>query len=369
MATGLMMKAVTCSNYGDATTVLDINNTYDRPKIGDGQCLIKVMASSMNPIDWKLMKGDYKMIVKKSFPFIPGSDIAGVVEQCGKDVKRFKVGDAVFGDIGLGGAMAEYAPADENCIAMKPPSLSFAEAACIPLAGLTAYQALHVHAKVEKGQKILIIGASGGVGHLACQMAKIAGLNVTGVCSGDSCEMVKSLGADKCIDYKSENWGATLKGQEYNVILDCVGGYETWVQADQNVLAKGGIFVTTVGDEPNNPATVGTIASGAATVMARKIKSNFGEHHRYEVMLKYNGKPEELDAMRAMCETGKLKPKIEKTFSMTKENVLTMFKESEMGNTKGKLCLLVRDDAMGDTSSMGGALKGMGQTSSSDWKM
>lgn len=366
--TGLTMKAVVCNNYGPANSVLDVNDNMERPKIGNGQVLIKVMAASINPFDFKLMHGDYSMMIKKTFPMIPGCDVAGTVEQCGKDVKRFKVGDQVFADIGLGGAMAEYAPADENCVAIKPSSLSFAEAACLPLAGLTAYQALHIHAKVQKGQKILIVGASGGVGHLACQMAKIAGMNVTGVCSTESTQFVKSLGVDKIIDYKQENWGTALKGQEYNCILDTVGGYESWVQADQNVLAKGGIFVTTVGDEPNNKATVGTVASGAATVMARKFWSNFGEHHKYEVMLKYTGKPEELDAIRAMCDSGRLKPHIEKTYNLNRASVLEMFQTMEQQKTNGKLCLTIMNEG-GQSMMGGGSLKGQTSTStSSDWK-
>jgi NADPH:quinone reductase-like Zn-dependent oxidoreductase len=223
-----------------------------RPVPGDGQMLIKVRASSVNPAEWYGISGQPYLIRLDSGIGAPersrvGFDMAGVVEAVGPNVTTFKPGDEVFG--GVGGALAEYVIAREKgAVVHKPASLSFEEAAGIPIAAITALQGLRDHGHLAAGQKVLINGASGGVGSYAVQIAKALGAEVTGVCSTRNVELVRSLGADHVVDYTKGNFidGTT----QYDVILDNVGNHSYFDLAA--VTRPAGIIVT-VGGSKKNP--------------------------------------------------------------------------------------------------------------------
>ena len=194
----------------------------DRPVPKQNQVLVKVHAASVNPLDWHLLRGEPFLVRFMGFGLfkpksqILGADIAGRVEAIGSNVTKFKVGDDVFGG-GMGG-FAEFACMREDKLVPKPAALSFDQAAAVPVAGLTALQALRDHGKIQSGQSVLINGASGGVGTFAVQIAKAYGARVTGVCSGRNVEMVRTIGADDVIDYTKEDFSKS--GKKYDLILD-----------------------------------------------------------------------------------------------------------------------------------------------------
>src|ERR1043166_5570982 len=219
------MKAIVYHAYGSAD-VLKLED-ISKPIPKDDQVLIKVRAAALNPLDWRMMGGvplPFRIMMKMATPTAEravgiGRDVAGIVEAIGKDVTQFKVGDEVFGTCEA--AVAEYASAKEAGLAAKPAALSFEQAASIPVAGLTALQGLRDKGRVQAGQQVLINGAAGGGGNFAVQGAKTLGADVTGVCSGANVEMVRSIGADRVIDYTQEDFTKGAEG--YDVILECVG--------------------------------------------------------------------------------------------------------------------------------------------------
>ena len=214
------MKAIVHPRYGsDALEFREV----DRPEIEDHQLLVRVHASSVNPAEWYRVHGPLFVRVGTGLrrPKSPtvGADLAGRVEAVGRDVKEFQPGDEVFGT--SGGSWAEYAAAREPRLVRKPANVSFEEAAAVPIAALTALQALRDHGRVERGHKVLINGASGGVGTYAVQLAKSFGAEVTGVCSTRNVELVRSLGADDVVDYTQEDF--TRRGDRYDLMLDIAG--------------------------------------------------------------------------------------------------------------------------------------------------
>ncbi len=221
------MKAIVYTQYG-SPDVLHLQEV-EKPTPKENEILVKVHAASANPADWHTMRGEPFLARLVNGLFKPknprlGADLAGTVEAVGKNVTQFKVGDAVFGELSLSGmgSFAEYVCADENtALALKPTNLTFEEAAAVPLAAFTALQGLRDAGHIQAGQKILINGASGGVGTFAVQIAKSYGAEVTGVCSGRNFEMVRSIGADHVIDYTREDF--TKTGQQYDLIYCAVG--------------------------------------------------------------------------------------------------------------------------------------------------
>jgi NADPH:quinone reductase-like Zn-dependent oxidoreductase len=217
------MQAIVRTKYG-SPDVLHLQEV-EKPAPKDNQVLIKVHAASGNPLDWHLMEGApflarFEEGLRKPKHQILGADIAGTVEAVGKDVTQFKPGDEVFGDLTVGG-FAEYVCARETLLALKPSNISFEQAAAVPVAGYTALQGLRDKGQIQSGQKVLINGASGGVGTFAVQIAKSFGTEVTGVCSTRNLEMVSAIGADHVIDYTKEDF--TRTGQKYDLIFDAVG--------------------------------------------------------------------------------------------------------------------------------------------------
>src|SRR5437588_3333411 len=256
------MKAAIYTSYGPPEVVRVAE--VEKPVPKDDEVLIKVRAASINPLDWRLMKGEPRVIrimakLLKMGGGRPGVDVAGEVEAVGPNVKQFKPGDAVFG--GCRGALAEYAIARESGIAMKPDSVTFEQAASVNVAGLTALQGLRDKGKIQRGSKVLINGAAGGVGTFAVQIAKWLGAEVTGVCSTRNVDMVRSIGADEAIDYTQHDF--TTSNQRYDVILDCVGNHS--FSECRRVLNPEGRFVM-IG-APHDVSLMGLLAPMIKTIL------------------------------------------------------------------------------------------------------
>ena len=216
------MKAVVYYKNG-SPNVLNLVE-IDKPTPADNEVLLKVRAASVNPLDWRTMRGGpfiFRLLDRSSKMKRPGVDVAGIVDAVGKNVTCFKSGDAVFGC--CKGSFAEYACAEESKVALKPESVSFEQAASAPIAALTALQGLRDHGQIKPGQKVLINGAAGGVGTFSVQIAKSFGAEVTGVCSTRNVEMVRSLGADRVIDYSREDF--TSSADRYDILLDNQGNH------------------------------------------------------------------------------------------------------------------------------------------------
>jgi len=236
------MKAIIYTKYGSPDVLQFIE--VERPTSMDDEILVKVHAASANAADWHLMRAEpflarFANGLLKPKNIRLGADLAGRVEAVGKNVTKFQVGDDVFGELPLDGlgTFAEYVSTTEDALALKPARLTFEQAAAVPLAGFTALQGLRDKGKIQAGQKVLINGASGGVGHFAVQIAKSFGTEVTGVCSTRNLDMARSIGADHVIDYTKEDF--TRTGQRYDLIFDAVGNRS--VSDYKRALAPNGI--------------------------------------------------------------------------------------------------------------------------------
>ncbi|MEN6334935.1 MAG: NADP-dependent oxidoreductase [Phycisphaerales bacterium] len=238
----VVMKAVRIHEYGGPEVL--VYEDAPRPQVGHDDVLVRVHAAGINPVDWKVREGYAKDRIKLQFPAILGWDVSGVVEEVGPGVSRLKVGDEVFSrpDSSRDGAYAEYIAIRESLVALKPKSLDHVHAAAVPLAAMTAWQALFDSAGLARGQKVLIHAAAGGVGSFAVQLAKWKGAYVYGTASARNQDFLHSLGADSAIDYQSVAFETVV--QDVDVVLDPIGG-ETQ-ERSWSVLKKGGILVSIV---------------------------------------------------------------------------------------------------------------------------
>lgn len=235
------MKAAYINRYGKIDDVqLD---EQPKPSISKDSVLVKVHAVSINPLDLRVLEGEFKAILPVKFPFILGNDFAGVVAQVGSNVTQFKVGDEVYAKTDLNGAFAEYTIVQQSSLALKPQNISMEHAASLPLVALTAWQALVEIAKVKSGQKVLIHAGSGGVGSIAIQLAKHLGATVATTTSGKNTRWVRELGADIIIDYKTMDFEQELK--DYDVVLDTQGGKT--LEKSLNVIKRGGRIISISG--------------------------------------------------------------------------------------------------------------------------
>src|SRR6266513_1136521 len=326
------MKAVVYTNYGspDVREIRDVK----KPVPNDDQVLVKVRAASLNPLDWHYMEGTpYIMramgtgLRKPKSPRL-GVDLAGQVEAVGKNVPEFKPGDEVFGT-GGGAAFAEYVCARKTKLVLKPANITFEQAAAVPIAALTALQGLRDKGHVQPGQKVLINGASGGVGTFAVQIAKSFGADVTGVCSTRNLDMVRSLGADHVIDYTKEDF---MKSNErYDVILDNVGTQP--LSGFRRVLKPNGILVMVGGGGPNDGKWIGP--------MARPIKAMLVSPFTSQKMGMMLAEPnqKDLNLVAEMMESGKVKPVIDRTYPLSQIREAMAY--LEQGHARGKVIITV----------------------------
>ncbi len=309
------MKAAVIYRYGspDVFQVAEI----DRPPIKPDQMLVKVHASSVNPIEWKMRKGMLKLLTGSKFPIVLGFDVSGEVVEIGEQVTRFKLGDLIYSrmDQLTGGAYAQYAAIAEKAAALKPTNMSHQEAAAVPLAGMTALQAIRDEGEFKAGQKVLINGASGGVGTYAVQIAKVLGASeVTGVCSGKNADLVKSLGADSVIDYTQQDF--TKGSTQYDIVFDVVGNLS--LSECKPVLQPQGIYVTT------QPYPGNYLKSFLSALLP-------GQKYKV-ILLKTNS--EDLKYLKAQIEADKVRSVIDKTYPLAQIADAHTYAEDE--HTVGK---------------------------------
>jgi NADPH:quinone reductase-like Zn-dependent oxidoreductase len=280
------MKAIVQTEYG-SSDVLSLQEV-DKPVVPDNGVLVQVRATSVNAGDWHLMRGDpflsrlmFGGILKPKIKIL-GMDVAGIVEAVGKDVTLFQVGDEVFGDLsecGFG-AFAEYACATEAALSLKPTNISFEQAATVPVAAMTALQGLRDCGQSQSGQKVLINGASGGVGSFAVQIAKALGAEVTAVCSTSKMEMLQSLGADNIIDYTQTD--VTKNGQQYDLILDAAAYRSVFDYAP--IIKADGTYVL-IGGSISRLFQVLLFGSVLSRIMRRKLKCLMVKPNRSDLII------------------------------------------------------------------------------------
>jgi NADPH:quinone reductase-like Zn-dependent oxidoreductase len=326
------MKAIVRCDYGLANLKLE---DVEKPVPDDDQILVKVHAVSVNPYDWHFVEGTpyvmraFGVGLRKPKEIRLGVDFAGTVEAVGKNATQFKPGDEVFG--GRDGAFAEYVCRRAvGAVAPKPAGLTFEQAASINIAGITALQGVRDKGKVQPGQKVLINGASGGVGTFAVQIAKSFGAEVTGVCSTRNLEMVRSLGADHVIDYTKEDF--TKGDQHYDVILDNVGNHS--LSEYRRLLTPNGIYVLIGGGGVNEQGFLGGLAKALdAAVYSKFVKQKMG-------MMMADPSTKDLTLLADMVQSGKIKPVIDRTYKSLSE-VPDAIRYVEEGHARGKVVITV----------------------------
>jgi len=320
------MKAIVYSNYGSPDVLRYVET--EEPTAGDNEVLIKVRAASVNPLDWRLMRGRpyiLRILTGLRKPDTrPGRDVAGEVVAVGRNITQFKPGDEVFG--ACPGALAEYACASESRLAIKPTSVSFDQAASVPVAGLTALQGLRDWGQIQPEQKVLINGAAGGVGTFAVQIAKSFGADVTGVCSTRNVDMVRSIGADRAVDYTQEDF--TKGTQHYDLILDNVGNHS--LSAYRRVLNPKGRCVIAGGPG------IGAILARAlyARVWSRFVSQDFG-------FFAAKVTKEDLTTLGQLMETGKMTPVIDRRYRLSE--VPEAVRYLEEGHARGKVVITMEN--------------------------
>jgi NADPH:quinone reductase-like Zn-dependent oxidoreductase len=323
------MKAIVQDTYGSAD-VLELRD-IDKPAIGDDEVLVRVHAAGVDRGVWHVMTGlpypirlaGYGLRAPKT-P-VPGMDVAGVVEAVGNDVTRFQPGDEVFG-IGKG-AFAEYARAPENKLAPKPANLTFEQAAVVAISGSTALQGVRDHGRVEPGQKVLIIGASGGVGTYAVQLAKVFRAEVTGVCSTTKMDMVRSLGAAHVIDYTHDDFAEGE--QRYDVILD-IGGNSSLSRLRRALAPKGTLVI--VGGETDGRWLGGSDRQLRALLLSRFVGQKLGTFVSRE-------SHEDMIVLKQLIESGEVTPVIDRTYPLSE--VPQAIRYLEQGHARGKVVITV----------------------------
>lgn len=312
------------------------------PEPKDTEVLIRVHASACGPGDYKLARGDMAPFFRMKFPSPMGFDVSGVVVKVGQKCSRIKVGDSAYANTAFTlGTYSEYAICPEAHVALKPESIDHVTAACIPVSGLSAIQGLRDYAKLKPGQKILIIGGTGGVGSYAVQIAKAMGAYVAATASQP--ELVLGLGADEAINYREQDIGEVLKGQDYDVVFDCVGGAEYW-NAAQKFLKKDGVYVTLVGDAPNKPLGVGVVVTTLKAMVGRKLGAMLGRNPTYSNVMVNAAAAKDLVELREYVDSGKVRVLLDPSAPFTLETVYDMFEKMQTNHVKGKLRLKVRDD-------------------------
>jgi NADPH:quinone reductase-like Zn-dependent oxidoreductase len=323
------MKAIVYTKYGPPD-VLHLEEVK-KPALNEDQVLVKVYAASINAGDWHMLTADFFPMrlmgvgLFKPKNTILGADIAGCVEAVGRNAKQFRPGDAVFGDVfGLGsGSFAEYVSVPESALAQKPSNVSFEEAAAVPVAAVTALQGLRDRGHIQPGQKVLINGASGGVGTFAVQIAKAFGAEVTAVCSTRNLEMARSIGADHVIDYTQEDF--TQNRRQYDLVL-AVNGYHP-LSAYKRALTPQGIYVF-VGGLP------------AQTFQSLFLGPLMSESHgRKMTSVMKRANQEDLLLIRDLLDNGKIRPVIDECYPLSK--TAEAFRYFGKGHTRGKVVITI----------------------------
>ena len=317
------MKAVVYEKYG-SPEVLELKE-IDRPSVADDEILVKIHAASIQQTDINFRKGEPFLARVIAGLFKPKNQIlgcyySGVVEATGKNINEYKVGDEVYGQLNKRtGTHAEYISLSMKEVSPKPKNLTFMEAASVGVAGTLALQFLRDHGEIQQGQKVLVNGASGGIGTFAVQIAKSYDTEVTGVCSTSNLEMVKSIGADHVIDYTQEDF--TERVNEYDIIFDAVRK-STFAKC-KNALTSKGIYVTT--------------EFGPSIILQMRMNSNPKGKRMVGALL--NADPQDLVVLTELIEAGKIKPVVDRTYPL--EEISEAHRYVEKGHAKGKVIIKI----------------------------
>ena len=323
------MKAITYHRYGPPD-VLELEEV-EAPVVGDGDVLVRVRTAAANPRDWHLMRG-LPYVVRPQFGLRRprksglGGDVAGWVEAVGRDVTRFRPGDEVFADIETGG-FAEYARVPEDVLALKPANLTFEQAAAVPLAALTALQGLRDHGRLQAGQRVMIVGASGGVGSFAVQIAKAFGAQVTGVCSTRNLDLVHSLGADQVVDYTREDYARP--GRRYDLVFQLGGTRSPWDL--RRALTARGTLLSSSGDSDGR-----WIGPVGRMLQAVTLSPFVGQ--RLVAFLARSSR-QDLEVVRELVESGRVSPVIDRTYPLSETP--EAIRHLETGHARGKIVITV----------------------------
>ncbi|WP_370222400.1 NADP-dependent oxidoreductase [Cytobacillus sp.] len=332
------MRAMVIDTYGKAPMRLA---EIPAPEIGEYEVLAEIHAASINPVDFKIRDGKVKMLIKYKMPLILGNDFSGVIAKVGAKVTRFKAGDEIYARPRKSkiGTFAEYIAIHEDDIALKPKNLSFEEAASIPLVGLTSYQALTDILQLQRGQKILIQAGAGGVGTFAIQLAKLMGATVATTASAAGADLVKSLGADEIINYKTEKFEKILKN--YDAVFDTLGG--EILEKSFEVIKSGGKIVSVSG-LPNarfgkeyGSGFFKTLLFSAASHKLTALEKKHNVEYTF-LFMKPSG--EQLRKIANHIENGKIKPIIDRVFPF--EDAQKAMEYAESGRAKGKIIVKIR---------------------------
>ncbi len=309
------MKKAIFRNYGNADSFEIVESPLPEPS--EGEVLVKVLAAGINPVDYKIRNGSMKWIVPMKLPHTPGGEIAGIVEKTNGTSSTFQPGDQVYAMLSIkGGGYSENLCVQEHLLCPMPKNLSFDHAAAIPLAALTALQALRDKGKIKKGMKVLINGASGGVGSFAVQLAKAFGAHTTTVCSEKNIEFVKSLGADYTINYQKQDF--TTLQQSYDIVFDTVA--KSSYKSCKKILTAKGIFISTLPD----PSKI-----------LRQLLNPICSRNAFTIMVKPDA--DDLRFLNTLILNGKLNSYIESTYPLNELSLA--HKRIETGRVRGKLVI------------------------------
>ena len=308
------MKAVLMHKYGGPDVL--VHEDVARPEPANNEVLIRVKAAGVNPVDWKIREGYVQELFGHDLPLILGCDLSGVVELAGADVRHLKAGDAVYGYVNLArcGAYADYAIGLESELARKPETIEFNEAAAIPVGALTSWQALFDIAGLSSGQKVLIHAASGGVGHMAVQLARAKGAVVYGTASAKNADFVRSLGVDEFIDYQTTRFEEVIK--DADVVFDTIG--DETQERSFKVLKRGGVLVSAV-SEPSQKACE--------------------EHGVKGAMVLVQPNAAQLAEINTLIEEGRVKPAVADVLPL--QDARKAHELSQSGRTRGKIILSI----------------------------
>lgn len=313
------MKSVQINKYGD-NDVLEINENTSQPALKEGQILIENYASSINAIDWKFRAGYLQKMAPVTLPVVLGGDFAGKIVRVSEEVNELKIGDEVYGQAiilnGGSGSMAEVVAANSINTARKPKTIGFEEASALPLVGVSALQAIEGHMKLKSGQKVLIHGGAGGIGHIAVQLAKALGAYVAATAKTEDIEFVKGLGADEVIDYKTQKFEELLNN--FDGVFDTVGG-ET-VNKSFSILKKGGILVSMLGEPDQELAKKYDVIAVGQMTKTDTIQ---------------------LNSLAALIDSGQINVHIDKIFPI--EQVKEAFTYQEKVHPRGKVVIKIKE--------------------------
>jgi len=312
------MKAAQINNYGHADAVKV--QEAAKPVAGNGQVLVEVHASSINPFDSMVREGFLKDTIPLNFPVTLGGDISGIITEIGEGVSDFKIGDKVYGQAnvvgGASGAFAEFASTKSSQVGKMPANLSYTDSAAIVMTGLSAYQVIYEHMNLQAGQTILIHGGAGGIGSVAIQMARHLGVRVIATASGEGIAFAKDLGADEVIDYKLQKFEDLVTGVD--AVFDTVGG-ETYDKSF-GVMKMGGVIVSMTA-QPN-----------------KELSEKFGVSAIYQST---HTSTEQLDKLAKLINEGIVTVRVDKVFAL--DQIKQAFEARESGSVKGKLAIKIKD--------------------------